>query len=257
MVRSIQTALDRFRRPEYTGENRCTPCTVVNLVIAALASVVFGGVAAPLGVAVAVISLLSIYLRGYLVPGTPTLTKRYLPDRVLRWFDKPPTTNLDTDLDVETQLLAVGAVEPVDDDLRITTEFEAAWRREIERVRGDVARRAGALLDLDDPEIDEGTSVCQVSDGDRIVARWPSTAALIADIAAVPLLRDRTANWDDLAQIEQGQLLAGLRLFVETCPDCGGPLAFSEEQVQSCCRTRDVVSYDCESCDARVMEVEQ
>ena len=28
--------LDTFRQPEYTGDNRCIPCTVVNVAIAAV-----------------------------------------------------------------------------------------------------------------------------------------------------------------------------------------------------------------------------
>ena len=31
---TASTLADRLRQPEYTGENRCTPCTVVNVVIA-------------------------------------------------------------------------------------------------------------------------------------------------------------------------------------------------------------------------------
>ncbi|MFW6382462.1 MAG: hypothetical protein ACOCZD_00305 [Haloferacaceae archaeon] len=81
---------DRIREPEYTGANRCIPCTVLNGILAVAltaAAAVFGPVAAAV---VLVASLGSIYYRGYLVPGTPELTKRYLPDRVLRVFGKAP-----------------------------------------------------------------------------------------------------------------------------------------------------------------------
>ncbi|ELZ48280.1 hypothetical protein C464_07380 [Halorubrum coriense DSM 10284] len=81
---------DRIREPAYTGENRCLPCTVVNVVLAVAltaAAAVFGPVVAA---AVLVASMGSIYYRGYLVPRTPDLTKRYLPDRVLRLFGKAP-----------------------------------------------------------------------------------------------------------------------------------------------------------------------
>jgi hypothetical protein len=81
---------DRIREPEYTGENRCVPCTVVNGVLAVVltaAAAVFGPVTAAV---VLVASVGSIYYRGYLVPGTPELTKRYLPDRVLHAFGKAP-----------------------------------------------------------------------------------------------------------------------------------------------------------------------
>lgn len=82
--------LDAFREPEYTGENRCVPCTAINVALAVAltaASAVLGPVAA---LAVFAGSMASIYFRGYLVPGTPELTKRYLPDRVLALFGKAP-----------------------------------------------------------------------------------------------------------------------------------------------------------------------
>ena len=37
-----------------------------------------------------VVALAAIWLRGYLVPGTPELTKRYLPERALALFGKAP-----------------------------------------------------------------------------------------------------------------------------------------------------------------------
>jgi len=89
--------LESIKQPEYTGENRCPPCTIVNVVIAALASAVPIAVGVPGGIWTAVASgavlsasLAAIYLRGYLVPGTPTLTKRYLPESVLALFGKAP-----------------------------------------------------------------------------------------------------------------------------------------------------------------------
>lgn len=90
--------LNRFRQPEYTGENRCIPCTVANVVIGAVSSLVVGYAFAVtvgrfawlVGAVVFAGSLTAIWLRGYLVPGTPELTKRSFPDRVLRVFDKEP-----------------------------------------------------------------------------------------------------------------------------------------------------------------------
>ena len=83
---STSGRLARFKQPEYTGENRCLPCTVVNTIIALVLSVaVVAGVARvanpAAGLAAGVVllgcSLGAIYLRGYLVPGTPELTKQY------------------------------------------------------------------------------------------------------------------------------------------------------------------------------------
>ncbi|OIB55431.1 hypothetical protein [Natrialba sp. SSL1] len=82
--------LAHVHNPEYTGENRCLPCTIVNLVIAGILAVAAAVVSPLLAVAVFGLSVAAIALRGYLVPGTPTLTKRYFPDWLLAKFDKGP-----------------------------------------------------------------------------------------------------------------------------------------------------------------------
>ncbi|WP_312907747.1 hypothetical protein [Natronosalvus caseinilyticus] len=73
----MASLLERVRRPEYTGENRCWPCTVTN--VALLVAVV--GVLALRGrrrtaVGVALTGLAGIALRGYLVPYTPHLAPK-------------------------------------------------------------------------------------------------------------------------------------------------------------------------------------
>ncbi|WP_396613336.1 hypothetical protein ACH9L7_17035 (plasmid) [Haloferax sp. S1W] len=82
--------VEALHQPEYTGENRCEPCTVLNLLIAGLLGSVVARKSKLGGVVAVGLSIGLIYLRGYLVPGTPTLTKRYLPPEVLRWFGKDP-----------------------------------------------------------------------------------------------------------------------------------------------------------------------
>lgn len=88
--------VDSIRQPEYTGDDRCEPCTVLNLVIAVALGSLIARKSKLAGAIAVVVSVGLIYLRGYLIPGTPTLTKRYLPPTVLRWFGK------ETDPDVAT-----------------------------------------------------------------------------------------------------------------------------------------------------------
>ena len=84
---TISRLVDSIRRPEYTGENRCLPCTVLNTIVAIGVSAILAVVGTwVLGVATLVACLWAIYVRGYLVPGTPTLTKRYLPASAHRLF---------------------------------------------------------------------------------------------------------------------------------------------------------------------------
>lgn len=264
--------VDRLRRPEYTGENRCVPCTLVNLAIAALLAVLVALLlptrgAPALGGLVLLGAVGAIYLRGYLVPGTPWFTRTYFPDRLLRWFDKSPAANgaVESDwgdsLDVEATLVRAGALtECADvDDLCLTPAFRDDWNRRLAELREEDTSRAdlaGLLgVDPDDLEFDEfGDAFLARTDGRR-VGQWESRAAFLADVGAADVLAD-WSGWDALDVGQRGELLNGVRLFVETCPTCGGRVVFDEEVARSCCRQYDVAVVACEDCGARLFEAE-
>jgi hypothetical protein len=269
--------VERFRQPEYVGENRCVPCTAVNVTIAAVvaaALVVAGQVAADLTVGVVAgagflaVGLASIYLRGYLVPGTPTLTKRYFPDRVLRWFDKAPAgvdapvAGTGGDVEPEPLLLEADAVELCQggEDLCATEAFAEQWREETAALRdgGDLQGRMAEMLDTDreDVEVATRTEFAMVRNDGQAVARWESMAALLADAGAYPWLAERVDGWDDLSLRDRGQLLNGARVFLQQCPRCDGPVDFSEDTVESCCRSVDVIAMECTDCGSVLLEVE-
>jgi len=156
----IRELVEAVRRPEYTGENRCLPCTVANVLIAAVVGAVVSRRSKLAGGATVAGSLALIYLRGYLVPGTPELTKRYLPRKVLRWVGKEPAADLATGLDeppeprggedgsaedgenesptlpddLEAYFLGAGILEPCEDrdDLCLTPAFGDEWLAAIE-----------------------------------------------------------------------------------------------------------------------------
>ena len=271
--------LDRVRRPEYTGENRCVPCTAVNLVLAVGVAVAVGyllttaagpSVGPTAGGMVFTLSVAAIYLRGYLVPGTPTLTKRYFPERVLGWFDKAEPGNRTggaevaddvPTVDVETELVDAGVLEAKPHgDLGLTPEFAAALSEQVEREREDDTGREVVAdvvgVDADELEFDDYGTAFVARRGGQQVGRWESRAAFLADVAAGRILPDHYGAWDDADPAVRGQLLAGLRLFVETCPACDGPVRFGQEVVESCCRTVDVVAVTCEDCGARLFEID-
>jgi hypothetical protein len=82
--------VNTLHQPEYTGDNRCTPCTVLNLVLAGLFSSIVARKSRIGGYVILLVSIGLIYFRGYLIPETPELTKHYLPPEVLQWFGKEP-----------------------------------------------------------------------------------------------------------------------------------------------------------------------
>ena len=102
----LRGVLDAVEQPEYTGENRCLPCTVLNLAIAAGVALVVGRRRRTAAGAWLLVAVGLIWLRGYLVPGTPELTARYLPDRVLAWFGKDPRDGGRPELPEEMRELA-------------------------------------------------------------------------------------------------------------------------------------------------------
>ena len=103
-----RTLAERLGRPEYTGENRCLPCTVLNVAIAVVAAALLGRRSRRAGGAAFLAALGLVYLRGYLVPGTPTLTRRYLPDSVLAAFGKQP---VEEDVPEEMRQIAAARIE--------------------------------------------------------------------------------------------------------------------------------------------------
>jgi hypothetical protein len=285
------SVVERVRQPEYTGENRCIPCTVANAVIAVVLAAAVGagwwvGLGPGAGALVAagvvlVASALSIWLRGYLVPGTPELTKRYFPDWLLAKFDKGPTASgmaadatADADatgeadhaerkdaVDPEVVLVEAGVVEPCadEDDLCLVSEFREGWRERMAAIREEGAEReelANQLdLDPDEMRFEEHGGAFVAYYENRRAGQWESRAALVADLGAARVLPAWVAEWESLSVGARSQLLGGLRIFIEECPDCGGPVVAGRETVESCCRSHEVVAANCQECGSRLLEL--
>ncbi|SDG02629.1 hypothetical protein SAMN04488067_1138 [Halorubrum xinjiangense] len=285
--------LSRLRRPEYTGENRCIPCTVVNVALALAGAGTLaafgrpglgaGGLAGALGV---------IWLRGYLVPGTPHLTKRYLPERVLRLFGKGRAAAPPADIDAESYLLSADVLveTPDEADLAFAPWFASAWSDALDGIRldasvadaddadapiteaadaptthdaddagtaADVAALAALTgIDADSLSLDwRGETAFAFADGERI-GHWESRAAFLADVAADRVLTDRVDDWTTLSLPARSGVLGALRLFVEDCPACEGSVILEERVVESCCSSYDVVAGRCTACNARLFELD-
>lgn len=182
---SSQLSLNRLRQPEYTGENRCIPCTSVNIAIGLAIGGIVGYFWVPAGVGVFAISLIVIYLRGYLVPGTPAFTKQYLPEPVLRLFDKVETgagvastpspmgaamrngqSQSERQLDgPEMLLLEANTVEPCEhrDDLCLTDEFRAAWHDRMEAIDSSNGQKTRTTEEqAEKEETDEKTALNKI-----------------------------------------------------------------------------------------------
>ncbi|MDL5362095.1 hypothetical protein [Halalkalicoccus sp. NIPERK01] len=261
------THIDPIRKPEYTGENRCTLCTVANVLMAVAASALLALASPLLGVGTLPVFLGLIYARGYLVPETPRLTKRYFPDWLLQRFEKGTTSIADdgavvpgVSIDPEVVLLAADAIEECEsgDDHRLTDGFRAAWLRRIERLRGtaDSPRELARSFVSPSEEptvIRYGDAFTVAVDGER-VGRWESLAVALADAAAAAELHERSEGWRTMSAPERSTVLRGLRVFLDRCPACDGPITASKRTVESCCRSRTVLGVGCSGCDVRLLE---
>jgi hypothetical protein len=256
---------DSVRQPEYTGENRCIPCTVVNVAIAAVLSGLVALASVPVAIAAFLLFAGVIFVRGYLVPGTPALTQQYFPDRVLRWFDKDPTEfgvriKTGDDVDVETVLQDVGVLEEREDisDLALTKAFRDEWYAEMDRLDEDDAQRVlGELLGIDASRISvlpRSRSFEVKVDGDTS-AKWESSDAFVVDMAAERVLKDWVDNWTDLTVERRSGIARGVRVYLERCPRCDGTVTLDEEMVKSCCRAHRVLASRCDDCGVRLFEI--
>ncbi|QAU12287.1 hypothetical protein EKH57_05900 [Halorubrum sp. BOL3-1] len=262
---AVRNALDAVSRPEYTGENRCLPCTAVNAVgVAAVAILIghhrraFGGLAALAGAA-------AIWLRGYVVPGTPRFAPRFVAPLPVD-FGAAHRTEADSgslaadheedgDIDPEAvmeRLVAVDALVVNGETLRLAEPFRTALDDRLGEMRAvdetEVAERAAAVAGAGVAgEVHDGRVLL---DGRRDA--WLSRPVALAETAFAELLREREV--DEAVAREAAR---PLRAFLETCPVCDGPVR--ETTLRNCCGGPGGVSGDpersvraCADCDAVV-----
>lgn len=259
-MRFSLTDLGPVRRPEYTGENRCLPCTIVNVVIAILLAGTLGALTAvSIGAAALAAFLAAIYLRGYLVPGTPELTERYLPAPVLRLFGKEPiaTRSLEaaTTDDPWDRLVAAGVADrSPEGTISLAGRFRTEFRREIDRRESPPgADDVEALADVSEA-VERGPRAYSI-DGNRLL-RWESDAALLADAATASVLRGSVEDWSTLERDERLALLERIRLSLERCPTCDGPVDRNDERIDPCCQPPHLAIWTvCRDCDAVLADV--
>ena len=280
--------LDRIRQPAYTGKNRCLPCTVVNVAFAALLAIGAALVWLPAGLVMLMASLIAIALRGYLVPGTPALTKRYLPDKILRWFGKGPAAaapagspsehrrpsvrsdgandegtgrtehRARSPADPESILWGADILDESADDIEIAPWFRDEFREAATEVRNDDPKDlVTAVLDADEIRVESFGQQISVSVDSQEAGSWISRAALIADVAINEVLADTVMSWNELDTEVRLQTLSACRNVLDVCPLCDGYVRPGEEPVDSCCFDALVISVRCQECDALFFETTQ
>ncbi|WP_276256488.1 hypothetical protein [Halomontanus rarus] len=250
---------DRIVQPNYTGENRCLPCTIVNLSIAIVLSLAIGIVAPMVGAFILILSIVLIWLRGYLIPGTPGLTKRYFPDWILERFDHSSLTEID-DLDIETYLIEVGVIvdDPAESDVVLNLNFETMWEENVVDLQEATADRDALSrftgVSPDDLVFQWYDTAFVAHLDDEWIGQWESRSAFIADMAASRTMGEWDPRWRSIPLAQRSEILGALRIFLERCPTCDGEVTFEQEVVESCCQRYNVIASTCSDCDDRLLE---
>ncbi|GAB7092986.1 hypothetical protein JCM30237_01380 [Halolamina litorea] len=257
----ISTAASRLRNPAYTGANRCLPCTGVNVGLTVAAALAVGTVSRPAGALVGAGGLLATWLRGYVVPGTPELTKRYLPDRVLAWFDKAPTGDALGGINPEAYLRGAGVVvDRPDGDLAVKPSIHAALADRVDTFEtdDDLARALAEVLSLNPDDVTVGPQGVGYAArvGGQPGGTWESRLALATDLAAHDLFAERVGGWRALPADTRASLLGAFRLSLDRCPGCDGVVSLGSDTAESCCRSYEVLVAECEACNSRLFEVD-
>lgn len=268
---TILDRFDALRRPEHTGANRCWPCTAVNAALVLLASAVLARRRRRLGAVVLAVGAAAVGLRGYAVPYTPRFAPRLLKalpvDVPGLGHDRGPDGRTSGSLAGGTGEAAVanaddaatgGAVPGLGDDVSDPSDldgeaitaalFEAGALVGGEAVdlapdlRADWESRAAALRDAGNAELARRTAAAAPFpavgsvDGEWVVVEsesgdWATSLrrpVAIAETAAVEALAAA-----GVAERYRAPAARPLRLFLTTCPACGGPI--EETTLANCC----------------------
>ena len=263
--------LARLRRPEYTGENRCWPCTLVNAAAVLVASALVGVVSPPAGVLLLVVGAALVALRGYVVPYTP----RFAP-QLLAWLPVDPRrlgfadpradggresvpasesgslADGDVDGDALVRRLAEAGVVTADEsgELFLNEEIRRTWEAGMRRLRGVSDAELAAATASAAPFPAEGRIE---GDGDWVVVTRVESedGTDTTDGDAGPIDGEvgdevwlsrahAVADTATVAALPEGidartkaQAATPLRLFLEACPLCGN--AVEETTATACC----------------------
>lgn len=269
MIDDLREALDPLSKPEYTEENRCWPCTAVNALGVAVAALLLSRRRRALGLSAVLVGGAAIWLRGYVVPGTPRFAPRLVEPL-------PVSFGPDRDEGVDSGSLG-GATSgsPATDGERTDADVAAVDRADSDEIGdgGDGDPDPETTMEvLFDAEVlvDDGKTLRLADDfrtalDERIEALDAAADEALAERAAAVagesvvgevhdgriLLDGRRDAWLSrpiaLAETAVGELLRErgvdpavarsaarpLRAFLETCPACGG--AIRDTTLRSCC----------------------
>ncbi|WP_181686012.1 hypothetical protein [Halorhabdus salina] len=261
--------LERLREPAYTGENRCLPCTVVNAILVGVATAwLYRRDRTLASLAVATIGAGLIYIRGYVVPYTPTFAPRLIeaapiPSSIFHDGRTTPgpaeSTSLGDVADdggaVLDELAAADVVMVEDETVQLTDAVDSSWHEEMDRLAvlsdGELANEIERTI----PHVDDAEPL-EVDDQLWFVLgtndEYLSKLVAISELGGYRAL---DSFLDDSLRLAGAR---SLRMFLTVCPVCGSEIVPSTEA--NCCGAyadSGVPPKDlriCPECEQRVFE---
>lgn len=251
--------LSGLRNPDHTGENRCVPCTAVNLALVLVGGglLVLAGFPLLAG-GVAALGAAAVWLHGYVVPYTPRFAPRLVALSPLpeRWFaDRTADGSLADSEGVSGEealaaLAEAGIVRAEGEAVVLDRSFETEWHEEMASLAdASPAELRAAVAETDDvPDVSAVRSEGKqwfVAEGDHALIPLP---ILVAELAAVRTLPSSLGP----ARVAAAPML---RQFLDTCPVCDADLVPSS--TTSCCGSNRYASETrvCPACQQRVFTI--
>jgi len=248
----------RLRDDRYTGENRCQKCTALNLCLVMAASIAIYLYSRVLSVLFIMVSLSVIYLKGYVVPGTPVITKKYAPQAVMRYFDGKNRVDDRTE-DAESVLRRYGVLttEKASGEVRLTNSIIDGFRRQGSTTNSISEDQIRGILGAGEYQVDIreiSDAAVAINGGDKI-CQWPSIAAVNCDIAARNVLEAQIGEWNQFSPRKRGLILRSFRSLIKDCPKCQSENSIGTSVQSSCCSSKTVLTVECEICQSNFVEV--
>ena len=246
----LAAAVDAVRRPEYTGQNRCWPCTALNAALLAVGCLLAWLVWPLLAVVAAIGGAAAIALRGYLFPYTPEVGPKLAAALPGDWFEKParrPSGSLagaDSDEERAERLMVelerAGVLVADGQELYISDEFWAAWEAAMDDLADAstetladavrvAAESAGRSVEVEALSGDQQDFVVVDHPGDAGES-WLSRHLAVAEVGAVRALGDVAPGLDPQLRSFAAR---PLRAFLPACPICGSEVIVTEPH--ACC----------------------
>lgn len=252
-----------FRNPDYTGKNRCWPCTAVNLIAVGLLSIGMATVGYGIGaILVGVLGFIAIWVYGYAVPGTPQFT-RYLPERILQVFGKETSSTRRSADIVRALFEAELLVESTDGSPQLTDEAKAAYETRARKLVSDHERLRDAVTELFPNiaavSVNRGLGGSETwfgkdEEGNTTI-QWEVRPIVAMDVAGAELLTTHVDGWEQYAPRKRQQAYSVLRQGASTCPSCGEEFEADNSRNVVCCGGRSLTgALRCPSCNYAVVD---